>query len=41
MNKIDFKKLLPYVAAIAIFIALAIRGIAKDEALVRSIDRIR
>ena len=30
---------LPIVAAI--FIALAIRGIAKDEALIRSIDRIR
>jgi len=30
---------LPVVAAI--FIALAIRGIAKDEALIRSIDRIR
>ena len=30
---------LPIVAAI--FIVLAIRGIAKDEALVRSIDRIR
>lgn len=31
--------ILPIVAAI--FIALAIRGIAKDEALIRSIDRIR
>ena len=30
---------LPIVSAI--FIALAIRGIAKDEALIRSIDRIR
>jgi len=30
---------LPVVSAI--FIALAIRGIAKDEALIRSIDRIR
>ncbi len=31
--------ILPIVAAI--FIVLAIRGIAKDEALIRSIDRIR
>ena len=36
---IGFASIMPVVAII--FVALAIRGIAKDEALVRSLDRIR
>ena len=36
---LGFASIMPVVAII--FVALAIRGIAKDEALVRSLDRIR
>ena len=36
---LGFASLMPVVSII--FVALAIRGIAKDEALVRSLDRIR
>ena len=36
---LGFASLMPFVAII--FVVLAIRGIARDEALVRSLDRIR